>query len=149
MAFAQFEDLEGGCEILIFSDVFDRHQGLISPDTIILLDGTIDKRGGQAKIIASKMERVENLREKFQNQLQLNIKLRTSDITDDDLSDMATLMSIHKGETKVCMHIMSQHAKRPLKMNVRRFVVEPNNDLLKGLRNIIGKEHVQLSRSAS
>jgi len=149
MAFIQVEDLHGAIEVLVFSDVFDRNMGLISPDTIILLDGTLDKRRGEPKIVASQMERVENLREKFQNQLQLYIKLKTNDITKDDLTEMATLMSIHKGETPVRLRVISKHAKGPMKMNVRKFVVEPNNDLLKGLRNIIGEESVLLMRNSS
>ncbi|MEX0661872.1 MAG: DNA polymerase III subunit alpha [Balneolaceae bacterium] len=149
MAFIQVEDLHGAIEVLVFSDVFDRNMGLISPDTIILLDGTLDKRRGEPKIVASQMERVENLREKFQNQLQLYIKLKTNDITKDDLTQMATLMSIHKGETPVRLKVISNHANGPMKMNVRKFVVEPNNDLLKGLRNIIGEESVLLMRNSS
>jgi len=32
-------------------------------------------------------------------------------------------------------------------MNVRKFVVEPTNELLDGLRNIIGEESVMLQRN--
>jgi DNA polymerase-3 subunit alpha len=148
MAFVQIEDLHGAMEVLVFSEVFDRHQGLLSADTIVLLDGTLSMRGGPAKIMANTMERVENLREKFQNQLMLKLQLQTSSLTHDDLKDMATLMSIHKGETPVTLRVESKHAKGPLRMNVRKFVVEPNNELLNGLRNIVGRDAVQLMRTS-
>lgn len=144
MAFIQIEDLKGGVEVLVFSEVYDRHQGLLSPDTIVLLDGTLDMRGGQPKIFASNMERVENLREKFQNQLTLKLKLYTNELTNDDLHEMATLMSLNQGETPVRLRVISEHANGPMKMNVRKYVVEPNNDLLNGLRNIVGTKSVQL-----
>jgi len=140
--------LHGAMEVLVFSEVFDRHQGLLSADTIVLLDGTLSMRGGPAKIMANTMERVENLREKFQNQLMLKLQLQTSSLTHDDLKDMATLMSIHKGETPVTLRVESKHAKGPLRMNVRKFVVEPNNELLNGLRNIVGRDAVQLMRTS-
>ena len=146
MAFAQIEDLSGSTEVLVFSEVFDRHQGLLAPDTVVLLEGTVSHRDEPPKIIASSMERVENLREKFQNQLQLNIQLQTSDVSKDDLHQIATLFSLHKGETPVRLVIESEYAKGPLKMNVRKFVVEPNNELLGGLRNLIGKDSVQLTK---
>jgi DNA polymerase III subunit alpha len=149
MAFAQIEDLEGSTEVLIFSEVYDRHQGLIAPDTVLMLEGTISTRDEPPKIIATSMERVENLREKFQSQLQLNIDLKTAEVTEDDLLEMATLFSIHKGETPVKLLVRSRKAKRPLKMNVRKFVVEPNNDLLKGLRNILDVSSVQLTKNGS
>ncbi|REL24677.1 DNA polymerase III subunit alpha [Rhodohalobacter sp. SW132] len=148
MAFVQIEDLQGAMEVLVFSDVFDRHQGLLTPDTIVLLDGTLSLRGGQPKIMANTLERVQNLREKFQNQLMLKLRLETSLLTKDDLNEMATLMSIHKGETPVTLRVLSKHAKGPLNMSVRKFVVEPNNELLNGLRNIVGKESVQLTRTS-
>jgi len=147
MAFVQIEDRKGAAEVLVFSDVFDRHQGLIEPDTIVLLDGTLSKRDEPPKIIANSMERVQNLREKFQAQLQLNIKLKTEELTKDDLHQMATLFSIHKGETSIKFQVNSSHAKKPIQMNVRKFVVEPNNELLSGLRDLIGKEAVRLVKS--
>ena len=149
MAFVQIEDLNGSAEVLVFSEVYDRHQGLISPDTIILLEGTLSKRDEPPKIIATTMERVENLREKFQTQLQLKLSLQTNALSKDDLNQMATLLSIHKGETPVKLVVNSEFAKGPLNMNIRKFVVEPNNELLTGLRNIIGTESVLLMRNRS
>ena len=147
MAFAQIEDLEGSTEILIFSEVYDRHQGLIAPDTVLMLEGNLSKRDEPPKIMASSMERVENLREKFQAQLQLNIDLKTAEVSEDDLTEMATLFSIHKGETPIKLKVRSLKAKKPLRMNVRKYVVEPNNELLNGLRTILDKESVQLIRT--
>lgn len=147
MAFAQIEDLKGSTEVLVFSEVYDRHQGLIAPDTVVMLEGSISTRDEPPKIIANNMERVENLREKFQAQLQLKLRLKTEDVSKDDLQEMATLLSIHKGETPVKLLVMTREAKKPLRMNIRKFVVEPSNELLKGLRNIIGRESVQLTRN--
>ncbi len=147
MAFVQLEDLKGSIEALIFSDVFDRHQGMIAPDTILLMDGSISKKDGAPKIIANSMERVESLREKFQAQLELSIRLQTSDLSGDDLQQMATLFSLHKGETPVRLVVKSDHSKKPIRMNVRKFVVEPSNELLKGLRELVGKESVKLARN--
>jgi DNA polymerase III subunit alpha len=147
MAFAQIEDLNGSAEALIFSEVYDRHQGLIAPDTVVMLEGAVSKRDEPPKIIANSMERVENLREKFQTKLQLKLHLKTEEISKDDLHQMATLFSIHKGETPVRMIVNSEHAKGPLKMSVRKFVVEPNNELLTGLRNIIGEQSVMLVKN--
>ncbi|MCC5943195.1 MAG: DNA polymerase III subunit alpha [Balneolaceae bacterium] len=147
MAFVQLEDLKGSAEALIFSDVYDRHQGMIAPDTILLIDGAITKKDGAPKIIANSLERVESLREKFQAQLELSIRLQTSDLSGEDLQQMATLFSLHKGETPVRLLVKSDHAKKPIKMNVRKFVVEPSNELLKGLRELVGKESVKLARN--
>ncbi len=146
MAFIHVEDLSGSVEGLVFSEVYDRHQGLIAPDTIVLLEGSISTRDEPPKIIVNSLDRVQNLREKFQSQLQLILKLKTEELTKDDLNQIATLMSLHKGETTVKFQIYTKHAEKMIRMNVRKFVVEPSNDLLAGLRDIIGKESVILKR---
>ncbi len=42
--------------------------------------------------------------------------------------------------------MLSSEAKRPFAMHVRKFVIDPNEELLEGLRSIVGKEAVALNR---
>lgn len=147
MCFVQIEDLKGTIEALIFSDVYDRHQGLIASDTIVLLDGTLSKREEPVKLIANSLERVQNLREKYQKQLELQLHLHTGELTEADLNQMAALFSLYKGETPVKLRIESEFSNEPLLMNVRKFVVEPSNELISGLRELFGKEAVSLKKN--
>src|SRR5699024_3358436 len=136
-------------EVLIFSDVYDRHQGMIAPDTVVLLEGVISKRDGTPKIIANTLERVENLREKFQSKLNIRVKLKTDELTEEMLQQMAGLFADNKGETPVQFVIHSKHAARPFQMNVRKYVVEPNNELLLGLRELVGEAGVNLIKNGA
>jgi len=148
MAFAQIEDLNGSTEILIFSEVYDRHQGMIAPDTVVLLEGKVSNRKGELSIIANSMDRVENLREKHQAKLQLTLLLQTGKLNGDDLKQVADLLSEHKGETPVKLVVESVHAQSPIRMSVRKFVVEPNNILLSGLKGVIGNNAVKLAKNS-
>jgi DNA polymerase-3 subunit alpha len=147
MAFAQIEDLHGSTEILIFSDVYDRHQGMIAPDTVVLLEGKASIRRGERSIIANSMDRVENLREKHQSKLQLTLLLQTGTLSGEEIKQVADLLSEHKGETPVKLVVQSAHAQSPIRMNVRKFVVEPGNTLLAGLKEVIGSNAVKLSKN--
>ena len=144
MAFVQFEDLHGSTEMLCFSEVYDRHQGLISADTVVLVQGSLDTRRGEPKIIVSRLERVENLREKFQNKLRMQIDLHTGQLTREDLQKMAALFKAHQGKTTVNFRVKSQSGGKPLNMTMRKFVVDPSNELLSGLRSIVGEKEVEL-----
>ena len=146
-AFLQVEDLTGNIEVIAFSDVYDRNMGLMQADTIVMIQGEINRRDAQPKIIAKSMERVENLREKFQSKLSLRLQLDTGDLTGDELQSIATLFSLHKGETSVKFYIKSNGTGESLTMNVRKYVVEPNNALLQSLREIVGKESVALVKN--
>ena len=143
-AFLQVEDLNNSTEVIAFSSTYDQYMGLLQTDNVLFIDGTVDTRSGQPKVIANSFERVENLREKFQEQLNLRISLKTSDLQKDHLKEIETLFSINKGSTQVKLAVHSEEANAPIKMNVRNFVVEPNDDLLRGLRDVLGEEAVQL-----
>lgn len=147
-AFLSVEDLQGGIEVITFNEVYDRSLGMIQEDTIVMIEGHIDRRDAQPKIIAKSLERVENLREKCQDQLQLTLALDTASISREELNQMATLFSLHKGSTQVKFRVYSEQTSDPISMSVRKYVVDPNNELIGSLRNIIGKNSVGLVRTS-
>ncbi len=146
-AFLQMEDLKGTIEVIAFNDVYDRNLGMIQVDTLVVIDGNIDTRSGQPKIIAKSFERIESMREKYQDKIQLNLDIDTSEISDHDLREMAELFEKHKGQTNVQFKVLSSEAKRPFAMHVRKFVVDPNEELLSGLKNLIGDKAVTLAKT--
>jgi DNA polymerase-3 subunit alpha len=90
------------------------------------------------------MERIENLREKFQDKLRLKLNINTAELSSNDLTQMETLFELNKGTTMVKLHVLSNDANGPIKMNLRNFVVEPSDELLKGLRDVLGENSVEL-----
>lgn len=146
-AFIQAEDLHGSIEIIAFNDTYDRYLGMIQVDTLVVIDGSLDTRSGQLKIIANSFERIESMREKFQHKISLTLDIDTNHLTDEDLHQMADLFQQNKGETNVQFNVLSAEAKRPFAMHVRKFVVEPNQELLTGLKSLLGKEAVALTKT--
>src|SRR5690625_5774566 len=110
---------------------------MIATYNVLHIEGPITKRNGTPKIIANSLERVENLREKFQASLNIQIKLKTDELTHDTLEKMAGLFAENKGETPIHFMIHSRHAARPFRMNVRKFVVDPSIELIRELRELI------------
>ncbi|MDX1671928.1 MAG: DNA polymerase III subunit alpha [Balneolaceae bacterium] len=148
-AFIQVEDLKGTIEVIAFNDTYDRYLGLIQVDTLVLIQGHIDTRSGDPKIIARSFERIENLRDKFQGQIELQLDIDTNMVSDSDLEDMAALFKNHKGETNVRFNVISPEAKRPFAMHVRKFVIDPNEELIGSLKNIVGEDSVTLMRAGT
>ncbi len=146
-AFVQMEDLHGTIEVITFNDVYDSHLGMIQVDTLVVVDGHIDTRNGPTKIIANSLERIESMREKYQDQIELQLDINTSTITEEELRDMAELFSQHKGETGIQFKVISEEAKRPFAMHSRKFVIDPNEELLDGLKDIIGRDAVALKKT--
>lgn len=147
-AFVQMEDLHGTVEVITFNDVYDSHLGMIQVDTLVVVDGHVDKRSGQPKIIAKSLERIESMREKYQDKIELKLDIDTAAVTDKDLHQMASLFGKHKGQTNIRFNVLSQEAKRPFAMHARKFVIDPNEELLFELKNIIGEDAVALTKSS-
>ncbi len=143
------EDLHGTIEVIAFNDVYDSNLGMIQVDTLVVVDGSIDTRRGKPQIIANSFERIESMREKYQDQIELKLDIDTTQIDEEELHQMADLFQKHQGQTNVRFNVLSKEAKRPFAMHVRKFVIDPNEELLKGLKTLLGDESVALSRNVS
>lgn len=148
IAFIKAEDIDGNSmEIAVFSDVYDQNLGKIQVDNRVMVEGVKDARRGKLQIISKSFERLESLREKMQHKLSMKIDIDTHYITEDTLTRMATLFKNNKGETIIHFNVLSKEAKRPFAMHVRKFVVEPNNELISGLKELVGDEAVTLVKA--
>ena len=144
IAFLMVEDLHSSIEVAVFSKEFDKFAPLIEVDNVVYITGKYTKRERGNSLIVNNMERIENLREKFQDKLRLKLNIQTEQITSNDLTQMETLFELNKGTTMVKLNVVSNEANGPIKMNLRNFVVEPTDELLSGLREVLGEESVEL-----
>ena len=144
IAFLMVEDLHSSIEVAVFSKEFDKYAPLIEVDNVVHITGRYSKRERGNSVIVTHIERVENLRENNMDKLRLKLNVHTDGLTKDDLNQVQTLFELNKGNTMVKMAVHSKEANGPIKMNVRNFVVEPNDELLKGLREVLGEESVEL-----
>lgn len=144
-AFTQMEDEHGSVEVIAFSETFDKCMNLIAVDNIVVVEGQLDKRSGNPKIIARNFERIENLRDKNQGKIRLRMTLKTGMLSDEDLTELAELCEKHKGQSTITLDVLSAHST-PLRMNARKFVVDPSDDFLRQARKILGKEQVTLEK---
>ncbi len=147
-AFMTMEDDKGSIEVIAFSDVYDRHMNLLHPDNIVVVEGTVDTSRDSAKIIAKSLDRVENLREKNQNKIKLQLDLDTAELETDDLKRLSELFHQNRGNTHVSFKVYSKEAGN-FDMNVRKYVIDPNDEFLRELRHMLGKERVRILKTSN
>ena len=145
-AFLTMEDEVGSIEVIAFSNTFDKFMNLLVADNIVVVDGVTDSRSGSVKIIANSFDRIENLREKNADKIRLHLSIRTESLVKEDYSAMSELFSTHRGNTPVAMDVFSPYANKPLRMNVRKYVIDPSEEMLRDLRKVIGRDNVNLER---
>ena len=148
IAFLQVEDLHSSMELAVFSKQFDQFSALLEVDNVVFISGKFVKRERGDSVIVNNIERVENLREKHQDNLNLKLQIDTATIDSEVLDRMETLLTTNRGSTMVKMLVHSKEANGPIRMNMRNFVVDPNPELMKGLREVLGEESVELVKGS-
>ncbi len=145
IAFLTMEDERGSNEVLVFSECYDKSMNLLQVDNVVVVEGNVTVRDGSPKIIARQFDRIENLREKNQGTIRLCLKVETNEVEMSDLEELAGLFEENRGQTHVQMLIRSREA-HPVRMRVRKFVIDPTDKLLKEARRLIGIHNVWLER---
>jgi len=144
-AFFNLEDEFGTAEVIAFSNTFDQYMNLITPDNLVVVEGSADTRSGIVKIIANSIDRIENLREKNQTRIQIRLKLVTEELDAEELKKIATLFETNRGKTPVAFDVISPNNPR-LKMRSRNFTIDPTDALIRELRSILGEEKVTFEK---
>jgi DNA polymerase-3 subunit alpha len=145
MAWITLEDEEGSAEAVVFSSVYDQFRNLLEVDNVVVVNAGIERRDGAVKLKVNTVNRIENLREDKGDKIRLRLLIDLPSVSDAQLMEMAGLLNQHKGKSFVAMDILRASGK-PLRMNSRRFLVDCNEDLMQGLRNIVGNEYVRLEK---
>lgn len=145
IAFATIEDQNGAAELLIFSEAYDKHMNLLQQDNLVVVDGSVDNQSGQPKVIVRMMDRIENLREKNAGKFRIKLTLNLEEVVAEDIQKLAGVFNNYKGTTPVSLEIRTEEF-RPLKMNIRKFVVDPTDQLIREVRDLIGSENVRFEK---
>jgi DNA polymerase-3 subunit alpha len=114
MGFGQLEDLEGGFELVIFSEPFEQHvellrvakdgsggDGEIGPIPLIV-HGTLEE-GDPPKILVRDVTRLDQAEQKLA--ASLRVRVLSPDVTRDRLIALKRLLGAHGGDCGVFLHI--------------------------------------------
>lgn len=145
IAFVTIEDQYGVAELLVFSDAYDKFMNLLKTDNLVVVDGTAENQGGLIKIIVRNIDRIENLRDKNLGKFRLKLRLLIDEILAEDIHKLAKIFDESRGQTPVSLELLTI-GRKPLRMNVRKYVVDPTDTLIKQVREIIGKENVYFEK---
>lgn len=96
MAFAKVEDLTGACELVIFPDTFAKYADLLKLEKPLLVGGGLEVEEENPKIMADSFAPFDEVLKKTKA-----ISLRLDKIESEDYEKLDSLLSEHKGSTKV------------------------------------------------
>ncbi len=156
MGFITLEDLSGQIEGLVFPRVFERYQGIIAADDIVVLSGKLSIREEEApKLLVDRVVPLEDWHDPSQpppapppapaltdaqlaaqSPRKLYVKLARA-----VMNECVHVLSLHPGSVPVYVHIPQEHLTF---LAPRRSWTDASDRCLAQLREIFGEEHVKL-----
>lgn len=132
------EDSTARIDIIVFDEIFSAFPGPLATGELLIIEGEIardDYKGG-VKITASQLHTIATARTKFARFLE--IRLNHSNQT--ELPMLQSLLKAHAGPCVVQLSYHNEQAKANL--STSHWQVNPSDELLGSLRNILGEEQV-------
>ncbi len=110
MAFAMYEDFNGTMELIFFPKTWMLVRERIAVDSIIGLEGKLDKNKEDPKILVDRVIEPEELKEASTSEIHIRISKGLRD--EDQLYDFRSTLIEHRGDCAVYLHLGDGHADK-------------------------------------
>ena len=141
-AFVTLEDLSGKGDIAFFSEAFAAHEELLVEGETLLVEGKISDRNGRLSLRAEKAMHLETAREQLTK--AVNLSLPYEEVAEDLLGRLRGLCERHMGNCELVLHLKN-HGERDAVVRSRTIRVNPCDDLLRGIDDLIGPRRTWLT----
>ena len=139
-AFVTFEDFSGQAELVCFSNTYDRVQRYLEVDEIVLIRGSVDMRGGSAKVLANDVIPMWKVRSQYIK--SLIVRVDADALTETQVNEMEELFASNKGSCKLYFDLISRDSAQPVRLLSRSAVVDPTTEVMQGLSRLFGRHAV-------
>ena len=139
MAFVTLETIRGLCEIMVFSETFQKYRHLIEPDAKLFVQGKSSNRDKSMKIMADQFIPLDDIRKQLAR--RLFVRLDPKAIKPDVISEFRNLAGDFHGNCEVIFRLIEEENSQ---QNIRSKTVRvfPHRKLMSQLRNTYGKKNV-------
>jgi DNA polymerase III alpha subunit len=130
------EDLKGRVEAILFSEVLAKYRPMLVPDTIVFLEGSVDRKREEPSLRVSRVVLTEDAPEAFASTLVLTVTGQTP------LNDLVSVLQTHRGERRVYLNVESTEGFVAQMECGPPFRVRCSKELLGACAAVIGREGV-------
>lgn len=139
MAILKLEDLEGVVEVLVFPQAFQKVSRYIQPNTVVMLRGRLNLREDTPKIVANDLFPVDEI-----YKLISAVNINLSGIRENLFESLKQLLGSYRGKTPIYLHLDTPAKSRVQLIVGEGFFVEPNEELIGAIENLLGEERLSL-----
>lgn len=143
MAVFRLEDQRGDAEVVVFPDLYRENFGILSNDVAVLVKGKPEVGEDSAKIRASKIVPLDEVKQR--EAASMTVRIELDSFFEDTLPHLRELLEHHKGECELRFELARDDYKVWFRPHPY-LRVEPSSELVTSLEAMCGQGTVELSR---
>ncbi len=140
MAVFRLDDVDGGCEVLAFKDVYEKSRPLLVEDNIVKVRGRVDRKGeGEVKLIASEVRSFAGVSESR----PLNVVVDAERLQAQAIDELKDILRAFPGAVPVVLTMVTGEGCTRLRVG-DGFRVDPAAGLYAELKALLGEGCIQV-----
>jgi DNA polymerase-3 subunit alpha len=144
MAFFRLEDLEGGIEVILVPQIFEKYNGLLEEDLAILVTGQLNIAEGEPpKLRAQTIKPIHLPQEEKKACL---IEMRAVKLRRQTVSGLQQLLAKHHGDCPVVFKYIDSENNITCVRAGEKFAIQPSIQLAQQIEELTGRDSVYIPR---
>jgi DNA polymerase-3 subunit alpha len=144
MAVFTLEDAQGGVEVIVFPEAYQRSASLIESGTMVLVRGRLERDDEQVRILATEIAPIESVRERLAREVSIHLRRPADRGT---LETLGEIFARHRGDRKVSFEVETGEPGSRLRVRVdvsSQIRVRPSPTLIQEVEQVVGAGAVEL-----
>jgi len=140
-AMLTLEGLNGSVGVMLFSSVYEQCKEFIAQDATVFVEGRVDLKFGDGKILAEKVTPLEGALSRKTKKIHISIpaiKYKTL-----NMHSIQEIFRNYSGDCEVLFHIYDKLSHKK-SVRLRDIKIDPTIDFLNDFHKQIGKEYIRL-----
>jgi len=144
MGIFRIQGLGGSCSAVMFSKPFAEYRGLLRDDWIGLFKGRLDKSRDEPSLLVDEVVDLARPHVARNRRLLIDVPASSREEAQARLQSLGLLLSRHPGETETYVSVELERGRRSVWKLPNRNRVAIGQELVVGLEQLLGAEHVHL-----
>src|SRR5579875_813195 len=142
------EDLRGTVELLIFPQALEQLKGVLKPDTALLIKGKVrHDENARPKVVVNEARPLEAALNG--KKPALHIRINPAAVSESLLDELDSMLRAHPGDSPILFELERPGDFRVLMKPQDPRVADASEDLLEGLRALLGEQAVAVVKESS
>lgn len=139
MAIIKAEDLEGGVEVLVFPQAFQKNSRHILANNVVLIRGRLNLKEETPKIIANEIIPIEEMYRQI-----TAVKIDLSGARENLFESLKSVLSASGGDVPIYLHFDTPGKNKVQLVVGQGLFVKPSEKLIRDIEDLLGEEKVSL-----